>query len=188
MADMLLLLFHPSFARSKTNAALIKSTSAMPGVEVVDMYALYGNGQIDADIEIKRLLNAKRVILQFPIQWYSSPALLQTWKDVVLTRMFYIAYESEGKHFEGTPLLIAVTAGNTQNAYSPSGINRFSLGESLTPFMAMASRCNLLWADPFVVYEAGKLDQTSLEKEVIRYAQHLESWLAESVVESNILL
>lgn len=181
MTDTLVLLFHPSLAKSKTNAALVRQATVIAGLEVIDMYALYGDGKIDADLEVKRLLNAERVVLQFPIQWYSSPALLQTWKDIVLTRMFYIAYENEGKRFEGTPLLIAATAGNTHSAYSPSGINRFSLDENLTPFMAMAGRCGLPWADPFFVYEAGKLDEASLEKESTRYADHLRKWIAESV-------
>lgn len=180
MADPLVLLFHPAFAKSRANAALLRRATGIVGLEVIDMYALYGDGKINADREVARLLEAKRVVLQFPIQWYSSPALLQTWKDVVLTRMFYIAYESEGKHFEGTPLLIAATAGNTQSAYSPSGINHFSLDECLTPFKAMASRCGLPWADPFCVYEAGKLDEAGLDKEAMGYTEILGSWIAQS--------
>lgn len=33
----------------------------------------------------------------FLIQWYSTPPLLKAWQDAVLTRMYYIAYESEGR-------------------------------------------------------------------------------------------
>jgi hypothetical protein len=39
----------------------------------------------------------------------------------VLTRMFYIAYEQEGRVLEVTPLMIAATTGNTPDVYRAGG-------------------------------------------------------------------
>lgn len=177
MTDTLVLLFHPCLAKSKVNTALAGAAATLPGVEVVDMYALYGDGSIDVDAEIRRLLNAQRVALQFPVQWYAPPALLQSWKDAVLTRMYYIAHASEGSRFEGTPLLVAATAGNTQAAYSADGINLFPLNDMMRPLMATANRCGLPWAEPFYVYEANRLDAAGLQERAMHYYKHLHDWI-----------
>ena len=44
---------------------------------------------IDVDAEVARLLRVERLILQFPINWYSAPPLLKAGQDHVLTRMYY---------------------------------------------------------------------------------------------------
>lgn len=175
--DTLVLLFHPLFAQSATNRALADAAAAVPGVQVVDMAALYPEGRaIDGDAEVRRLLSARRVVLQFPVQWYSTPPLLKTWQDAVLTRMFYMAYASEGRHLEGTPLLVAATAGNVPEAYAPTGQILFSLAELLRPLQATAHRCGLPWAEPFLVYRAGKMDAAQLAGEAARYAARLRAW------------
>lgn len=175
--DTLVLLFHPRFAQSATNRALADAAAAVQGVQVVDVAALYPEGRaIDGDAEVRRLLSARRVVLQFPVQWYSTPPLLKAWQDAVLTRMFYMAYASEGRHLEGTPLLVAATAGNVPEAYAPTGQNLFSLAELLRPLQATAHRCGLPWAEPFLVYRAGKMDVAQLAGEAARYAARLQAW------------
>lgn len=63
-----ILLFHPNFAQSKANRALINGARPLPGVTVVDMTALYPDGQVDIDVEVERLLTTERLVLQFPVQ------------------------------------------------------------------------------------------------------------------------
>lgn len=184
MSDTLVLLFHPCMARSKANAALARAAAQVPGVEVVDMYALYGDGPVNADTEVQRLLDAQRVVLQFPVQWYAPPALLQAWKDAVLTRMFYIAYETEGKRLEGTPLLVAATAGNAPAAYGPTGVNLFALADLLHPLQATAHRCGLPWAEPWLMYLANQLDADTLAHAATQYANHLRQWISGGSAES----
>jgi putative NADPH-quinone reductase len=184
MVDTLVLLFHPCLAKSKANAALIQAAATVPGVEVVDMYALYGHAPLDTEAEVQRLLQARRVVLQFPVQWCAPPALLQTWKDAVLTRMVYIAYAQEGKLLEGTPLMVAATAGNVAAAYGPDGVNLFPLAELLRPLTATAHRCGLPWAEPFLLYEVGKLDAVALQAQAERYAAQLAGWMAHTTATS----
>ncbi len=174
--DTLVLLFHPRFAQSATNRALADAAAALPGVQVVDMAALYPEGTaIDVDAEVRRLLSARRVVLQFPVQWYSTPPLLKAWQDAVLTRMFYMAYATEGRYLEGTPLLVAATAGNVPEAYTPAGSNLIPLAELLHPLHATAHRCGLPWAEPFLVYRAGKMGAAELAGEAARYAARLQA-------------
>ena len=189
MTKTLILLFHRDLRQSKANAALSAAAGGLPGVEVVDMQALYPDGidmARDGEREAARLLAADRIVLQFPIQWYSTPALLKAWQDAVLTRMFYIAYETEGRRLEGTPLMLAATAGNTPDAYRPSGRNMFAMIDLLAPLRATAHRCGLRWSDPFILYEADKLSPEVLCAAAGDYAATLERWIAGIPVSSSV--
>lgn len=181
MTKTLILLFHRDLSQSKANAALSAAAAGLPGVEIVDMQALYPYGIDifrDGEREAARLLGADRIVLQFPIQWYSTPALLKAWQDAVLTRMFYLAYEAEGRRLEGTPLMLAATAGNVPDAYRPGGRNMFAMIDLLAPLRATAHRCGLPWSDPFILYEADKLPAEALEAAATGYAAALEAWIA----------
>ncbi|PTM38869.1 NAD(P)H-dependent oxidoreductase [Bosea sp. 124] len=173
MTKTLILLFHPHFERSRANKALCEGARNLPETEIVDMQALYPDGQIDADAEVARLLAADSIVLQFPVQWYSTPPLLKAWQDVVLTRMFYIAYESEGAKLAGKPLLIAATAGNVRPAYAAEGINLFPLRDLLKPLQATANRCALNWHEPFLIYNAHKADDEALQAASEHFAVRL---------------
>ena len=183
MTKTLVLLFHPDLEHSKANAALARKAQTLPEVELLNMQDIYPEGidiHRDGEREAVRLLEADRIVLQFPVQWYSTPPLLKAWQDAVLTRMFYIAYETEGRHLEGTPLLVAATAGNTAEAYRPGGSNMFAIADMFTPLRATANRCGLIWADPFVIYRADKLSAAEIEAAGQHYAGALTNWIANS--------
>lgn len=189
MSKTLLLLFHPDLSRSKANAVLSNAAAALPGVEVVNMAAAYPEGidlLRDGEHEAARLLAADRIVLQFPIQWYSTPALLKAWQDAVLTRMFYLAYESEGQRLEGTPLMVAATAGAAAGAYTPEGRNLFAMTDLLAPLRATANRCGLEWGEPFVLYHADQLLPEEHEAAAAGYATHLVRWINKTEEQSGI--
>ncbi|TGN67934.1 flavodoxin family protein [Paracoccus liaowanqingii] len=179
MTKTLILLFHPDLTRSKANLALARAAATLPGVEVVDMSAVAPDGfdlSCDGQVEAARLLAADRIVLQFPMQWYSTPQLLKAWQDAVLTRMFYLEYEAEGRRLEGTPLMIATTAGNTPEAYRHGGGNLMSISDLLAPLRATAHRCALVWAEPFVVYRSDRLTQEELDATAADYCAALIRW------------
>lgn len=176
MTKTLILLFHPDMANSRANAALVEAAARLPGVEIADLHALYPDGAIDDDAEVARLLSADRIVLQFPLQWYSTPPLLKAWQDRILTRMFYIDYAAEGARLEGRPILLAVTAGNTAQAYGPGGRNLYPLTDLLRPLEVTANRCGLPWAEPFIVFEANKLETEALADAARRFVSKLEAW------------
>ncbi len=180
MSKTLILLFHPDIARSSANAALSSAASRIEDVDVFDVQRAYPNGEIDTDAEVHRLLYAERIVLQYPMQWYATPPILKAWLDAVLTRLFYINYESEGRRLAGTPIMVSVTAGNTPDAYSEVGRNMFTMLELLAPMRATAHRCNLAWHRPFIVYRANQLSPSELKVEGLRYTKVLKSWISSS--------
>ncbi|WP_111494238.1 NAD(P)H-dependent oxidoreductase [Marinobacter bohaiensis] len=184
MSKTLVLAFHPDIARSRANAGLLSAIHGIDGVEIVDVQRIYPGGDIDTDVEVNRLLAADRLVLQYPMQWYATPAILQAWLDAVLTHMFYISYESEGRRLQGLPVMISVTAGNTPEAYRKNGRNMFTMLELLAPLRAMAHRCGLAWSSPFIVYRANGLSPRELKHEGSRYAQQLKNWIVSSEPQS----
>ena len=74
--------------------------------------------------------------------------------------------------------MLAATAGNVRDAYRPGGRNMFAMTDLFAPLRATAHRCGLIWADPFIVYEADKLVPEALEAAAVSYAATLEHWIA----------
>lgn len=186
MTQTLILLFHPNIAKSKANAALQAAARTLPNTLVVDMQARYPSGVIDmntdGEAEARALLEADRIVLQFPIQWYATPALLKAWQDAVLTRMYYIHAETEGDRLAGTPLMIAATAGNTPAAYSRYGANHFTMDELMAPLKATALRCGLPWHPPHLVFRADKLDPAELTTATDSYTRALNDFIAATTI------
>lgn len=182
MTRTLILLFHPDLGTSTVNAALKAAAQAIPGTQVVDMQARYPDGVIhsatDGEVEARALLEADRIVLQFPIQWYSTPALLKTWQDVVLTRMYYIHADTEGGKLAGTPLMIAATAGNTEAAYGRGGANHYTMDELMAPLRATARRCGLAWHPPHLVFRADRANASDLNIAQESYLRSLKAFIA----------
>ena len=187
MTQTLILLFHPDLAGSRANRALASAARSLPGVDLVDMAAIYPDGldmARDGEREAARLLAAERIVLQFPVQWYSTPPLLKSWQDAVLTRMMYLAPDTEGRLLAGKPLMVAATAGNTAESYRPGGRNLFAMDALLAPLRATAHRCALIWTAPFVLYEAKTLAPEALEAAAEAYAARLAAWRTETSAEA----
>lgn len=176
-----ILLFHPDSERSRVNTALARAAVGLHHVAIADMAALYPTGIAmarDSEREAARLLRADRIVLQFPMQWYSTPALLKQWQDVVLTRMGYVFWDTEGAGLAGKPFLVAATMGAEEATYRPEGRNRFTSAELLAPLQASANRFEMDWQDPFLVYGADALSPADLAEAARAYTRALSRFTA----------
>ena len=154
MSRVLVLYAHPSPSRSKVNARLARVARDTEGVTLVDLYAAYPRFKIDVDAEQARLAEHDTVVFLCPFHWYSVPALLKEWMDLVLE--FGFAYGEGGDALAGKTLLAAISAGGAEAAYSEDGHNRFPIRELLTPLEQTANLCRMRFAPPFVLFAALK--------------------------------
>ncbi len=152
---ILLLLAHPALHRSEVNRPLIAEANRLDAVTVVDLYGEYPNFRIDIDKEQKRLRDHDIIIFQFPLYWYSTPALLKEWQDLVLEYGF--AYGSEGHALEGKTFLCSLTAGGSGDAYRAQGYNHFTIRELLQPLEQMAYLTGMTYLPPFCVFGARRV-------------------------------
>ena len=178
VAGTLILFAHPAFERSRVGAALLAAASSVADVAIRDLYALYPDVTIDVGAEQAALAAADRVILQCPLHWYSVPALLKEWLDLVLTHNW--AYGAKGRALEHKLLACALSAAGAAHAYGPDGSNRYTIAEFLRPLEQTASLCRMRWHEPFVAYNAATLSADQLAKEAMRYADWLTA-LVETV-------
>ncbi len=170
----LLLLAHPDLETSRINRELLKGLEGLPGLEITDLYALYPNGRIDPEAEIDRLLRADRLVLQFPLFWYSTPPLLKLWEDVVLTPMFY-QKPHLGISTEGLPVLAATTTGGPSTSYHPGSRIGLTIDDLFASLKATARRCGWHWQSPFAVHDVRNLEDGALAKAVDGYRSTIMS-------------
>ena len=167
----LVLLFHPNFDQSHVNAALAKAAGGLDNVTVRNEYALYPDGNIDVKAEQQAIEQADRIVLQFPLYWFSASALLKTWEDQVLEHGW--AYGSEGHAFEGKEFTVAVSTGSPEANYQPDGANRFTIDQVLIPFQGTANYIGATWVKPFATYGAFGITDEALAEATKNYKAFL---------------
>jgi putative NADPH-quinone reductase len=150
---VLVLFAHPRIDRSEVNVALADAARGVDGVTLVDLYAEYPTFEIDVEHEQQRLLDHDVIVFQHPVYWYSSPALLKEWQDLVLEHGF--AYGADATALEGKVLLNAVTAGGHREIYSRDSGYRLELRDFFAPFEQTALLCRMRYLPPFVLFAAG---------------------------------
>ncbi|MCA3879871.1 NAD(P)H-dependent oxidoreductase [Vibrio vulnificus] len=177
---VLVIYAHPSQHRSEVNAPLFAAAQAVDGVTCVDLYAEYPQFDINIDKEQARLLEHDVIVFQFPLYWYSTPALLKEWQDLVLEYGF--AYGTDGIALKDKLMLCVVSAGGKEEAYKAEGYNHFTIRQLLAPIEQMAALTSMHYLPPFAIFGA----RTALEEN--RIDQHVERYvtLLQALVEDRV--
>ncbi|WP_027579611.1 NAD(P)H-dependent oxidoreductase [Bradyrhizobium sp. Ai1a-2] len=127
----------------------------------------------DVKAEQEKLLWADILILQFPLWWYTMPAILKGWVDRVYAYGFaYGVGEHSDRHWgdrfgEGTlagkRAMLIVTTGGWQEHYAPRGING-PIDDLLFPInhgILYYPGYDVL--PPFVAYRVDRLDENGFD-------------------------
>ncbi|NND93193.1 MAG: flavodoxin family protein [Granulosicoccus sp.] len=174
MKRILVLMAHSSPSQSQVNNRMSAAARQLPGVTFVDLYALYPRFKIDIDAEQQRLKEHDVIVFQFPFYWYSTPALLKEWQDLVLE--FGFAYGPRGDALAGKSCLVAITTGGAESAYSIHGSNHFSIRTLLTPLEQTARLCQMRFLPPLVLFSAVTASSDGrTERHVQTYSRLLEA-------------
>lgn len=165
---ILVLFAHPSIDRSEINGPLSEATRRMEGITFVDLYAEYPTLHIDIDREQKRLLEHDVIIFMHPLYWYSTPAILKEWQDLVLEHDF--AYGHKGSALHGKIFFNVISAGGAEDAYASDGYQHFKIREILYPLEQMASLCGMTYLPPFALFSS----RNAVEED--RLQRHVQEW------------
>jgi len=166
MKKILVLFAHPAFKRSKINAALRTAVEGLESVTVHDLYASYPDFLIDVPQEQGLCESHDIIVFQHPFYWYSTPAIIKEWMDLVLEHAW--AYGSAGNALAGKITFQALTAGGDITNYWSGGLNMFTIRELTTPYRATANLCQMEWLPPFAVLG---IHRGLPEEECIRHAE-----------------
>ncbi len=170
---ILILFAHPALEKSRVNRRLIEAVRDLPGVTFHDLYQAYPDFHILVPHEQELLASHDVVVLQHPFFWYSTPALVKEWEDLVLQHGW--AYGSTGTALHGKTMLSVVSAGGRESAYRAGGLNRFTVRQLLAPIEQTAALCGMDYLAPFIVHGTLGLDAETLERHAADYRRVVEA-------------
>ncbi len=167
----LVLVSHPEYDNSMTEAFLKQCQSDIENVDWVVLDKIQDNFSFDKEQEQKRLAQYDRILFQFPMYWYSAPALMKKYEDDIFTKNF-IAFEQEG-WLQGKEMGIITTLGDPIKDYQVGGREGFSISELLKPYQAIAQRAQMKFLKPFIISQFAYMTDAQKQKLLIDYRSYL---------------
>ncbi len=147
-------------------------------VEVRDLYALYPDYVIDVPAEQTAAEGADLIVWLHPLHWYGMPPLMKLWLDEVLTLGWAYGGSagSSGQRLQGKDLWVALSTGGTEEAYRPTGYNRYFFDAFLPPYEQTAALCGMRFLPPLVMHGAHHASEQELMDHVQTFTQRLSTY------------
>ena len=161
----LVIVAHPHFEDSATQQFLYHNR---PQADITWHHLT--DAKFDVAQEQALLAAHNRIIFQFPLYWYSMPAILREWQDLVLTKGF--AYGT-GAKLANKEFGVVVSLGTPVSEYQAGGNEEYTLSELLKPLQAMAHKLAWHYAKPLVISQFQYLTDQQRLQLVMQYQQYL---------------
>jgi glutathione-regulated potassium-efflux system ancillary protein KefG len=167
MNKVLVLFAHPVFQTSLINKSLISAIPDTDQITFHDLYETYPNFLIDVESE-QALLNSHDVIVfQHPLYWFSCPAILKEWMDLVLEHGY--AYGSGATALKNKIFISCISTGSDTTNYKGDR----NIRDLLKPFEFTAKLCNMQYLPPFITYGGLKIKAGNFDKNLTQeYLSH----------------
>jgi putative NADPH-quinone reductase len=139
-----------------------------------ELYANEHDGYaVDVEAELQKLAWCDLMIWQFPLWWFSVPAVLKGWVDRVFAmgRAYGDGQLYANGPFRGKRALLSLTTGTNTAAYQPGGFQGDLLGILRPIHRGMLQFTGFTVLTPHVVYGPARL--AASEREAV-----LDSWAA----------
>ena len=172
MSKILILFAHPALEKSRVNKRLIRDVKSINNITLNDLYEEYYDFNIDVEREKKLLVEHDIIIFHHPFFWYSTPALLKQWEDLVLEHGW--AYGSKGTALIGKKLMNIITTGGTSQAYTKESINHHTIREFLIPIEQSAKLCGMIYLPPYLIQGTHRLTEKEIDDYTSKYIQLLK--------------
>lgn len=178
--NVLIINGHPTMETSNANKAILEEVKRLlPEAEVSNLQALYPNYQIDVTAEQAKLVKADVIVWQFPVNWYSLPALLKKWLDNVFSHGF--AYGDN--KLMGKKLILSFTTGAPEEAYQHGGAQNYPFTDFLNIHRQTANHCKLLFREPVISYGMKYIPEVMPEEALTTLQQRAKDHAARLVAQ-----
>lgn len=144
----------------------------MQDVTIRDLYQVYPDFDVSPQAEQPIVEQHDVIIFQHPFYWYSGPALIKQWMDLVLEHGW--AYGKNGTRLQGKRMMNVLSMAGNEQAYSAEGHHGHPVNAFLLPFEQTARLCYMQYLPPFVVHGSNTLNDQQLNEHANRYIQLLE--------------
>ncbi len=171
MKKILILFAHPAFQKSRINRVLVDGLNEIQGVTLHDLYQCYPEMDIDVKQEQKLLEDHDVIVFHHPFYWYSTPAILKEWQDLVLEHGW--AYGSRGLALKDKLFFNVLSSGGNRMAYQEEGYNRYTIRQLLAPLEQTAYLCKMIYLPPFVVHGTHSISKEEVIEQQKQYHELL---------------
>lgn len=162
MANILLVSGHPDLNHSLANKTILAKMEEFDFPFTLRRMDLLG-WDFDIAREQEYVKQADVIVFQFPLYWYSFPAIIKNWVEKVFAHGF--AYGSTGNALKGKHLLLSFTVGGGADHYRKDGQNRHPIEEFLYSFEQMASLCQMKYEKPIYSFGMAYIPGVSSEED-----------------------
>jgi NAD(P)H dehydrogenase (quinone) len=159
------------------------------GVHVSDLYVKRFKATVDRDdfrtpldaakfnVTLDALLAADLVVFQFPLWWFSMPAILKGWFDRVFVSgaVYGRQHLFERGKLRGKRALLSVTTGGPEAAFGPSSLNGDILDILMPIHRGILGFTGMTVLPPFVAYFVPYAGVERRREMLEQYASHLTS-------------
>ncbi len=129
----------------------------------------------DIKAEQEKLARCDALILQFPLWWFSMPAIMKGWVDRVIasSKLYNVGRWYDDGAFKGKRAMISITTGGPPSIYSERGLNGhldallYPINHGILRFVGF----DVL--PPFVAYAAGFVDDATRKHYLEAYKDQL---------------
>ncbi|KRF13655.1 NAD(P)H-dependent oxidoreductase [Paenibacillus sp. Soil787] len=171
---ILVIAAHPNIEQSRVNKRWLAELHGYPDqITVQELYKAYPDYVINAENEQDLIARHDRIVFQFPIQWYSMPALLKQWLDSVFTTSWL--FGAGGKAVAGKELILAMSIGGDESSYQSGGMIGYTISELIRPFQAFANQIGMTFLPHYKFYGAVKAMDDQIENSASHYLKHISS-------------
>ena len=136
---------HPNHANSISNNEIIthlEQSHIRDHLHVRKLENLHTHFEFDIEKEQAALLDADTIVLQFPLFWYSFPALMKKWIDDVICYGFAFGGE-KGAQLKDKQLIFSFTLGGQESAYGNEQEIALTIEELMKPLKQILTYCQV---------------------------------------------
>lgn len=125
--------------------------------------------------EIRKVEQSDLMIWQFPLWWFSVPAILKGWVDrtFAMGRTYGNGRFYEKGMFKGKKALLSLTTGGGPADYAPGGFNGDLMGILRPLHRGILQFTGFSVLAPHIVYSPARRPKEELEKELKTFADRL---------------
>jgi len=186
MSNNLVVFGHPQFEISRANSCFLSALRSSD-CHLHLLEKSHNNYEFDVTHEQQLLMEHNRIVLVFPLYWYSVPALMKKWLDDVLLPGF--AYARGGDKLAGKEFLVVTTVGAPVEGYRAGGFNNYKLDELLRPLQQTVAYVKGVYLPALALYESVFLTDDELKQKVDALCPSIiEPHIAPDVIYEQMLL
>jgi len=166
----LVIMAHSNPKDSKFNKVIQEALQEEETIIYKDIKSLYDNFNFDVKKEQQDIIDAQKIVFQFPLYWYTAPSILKQWVDDIFAYDFAFKY-NEAKEWEALALVgkkfqMVVTLGGSKEEYEEIGIN---INNCLSSYSSTALVLGMEEQKPYLLYgvDSNKYSNEELDNIVL---------------------